>query len=64
MVVAGLPRFQYGGFRFSVHDPWPEYWSDRWYDDDDVYVEYSVDGYYLFNPRYPGDRLAVSVYLE
>ena len=62
--VGGIPRFQYGGFRFSVLDPWPEYWAPSWYDDDDVYVEYFGDGYYLLNPRYPGDRIAVSVYLE
>ena len=25
-VVRGYPRFQYGGYPFSVVDPWPEYW--------------------------------------
>ena len=60
-VVGGYPRFQYGGFRFDVVDPWPEYWSDDWYDNDDVYVDYSGDGYYLYNRRYPGDRIAITV---
>ncbi len=60
-VVGGYPRFQYGGFWFGVVDPWPEYWSDDWYDNDDVYIDYSGDGYYLYNRRYPGDRIAITV---
>jgi hypothetical protein len=64
VVVGGYPRFQYGGFWFSVLDPWPEYWSDNWYDDDDVYIDYSGDGYYLYNRRYPQDRIAISVSLN
>jgi hypothetical protein len=64
VVVGGYPRFQYGGYWFSLVDPWPEYWSDDWYDNDDVSVEYDSDGYYLYNRRYPGDRIAVNVYLN
>jgi hypothetical protein len=64
LVVGGYPRFQYGGFWFSLIDPWPEYWSDDWYDNDDVYVDYSEDGYYLYNHRHPGDRIAISVYVN
>ena len=60
-VVGGYPRFQYGGFWFSVVDPWPEYWSGNWYESDDVYINYSGDGYYLYNRRYPRDRIAISV---
>jgi hypothetical protein len=62
--VGGHRRFQYGGFWFGLVDPWPEYWSDGWYDDDDVYVDYYGDGYYLYNRRYPGDRIAISFYLN
>src|ERR1700730_8685 len=62
VVVGGYPRFQYGGFSFSVVDPWPEYWSNNWYANDDVYVDYSGDGYYMYNRRYPRDRIAISVY--
>ena len=58
-MVGGYPRFQYGGFSFSVVDPWPEYWSDNWYENDDVYIDYSGDGYYLYNRRYPRDRIAI-----
>jgi hypothetical protein len=59
--VGEYPRFQYGGYWFTPVDPWPEYWSDNWYETDDVYIVYSDDGYYLFNPRYPGVGIAVSI---
>jgi flagellar motor protein MotB len=64
VIVGGDPRFQYGGFWFSAVDPWPEYWSANWYDNDDVYITYADDGYYLYNRRYPQDRIAVSVYVN
>jgi hypothetical protein len=60
-LVGGFPRFQYGGYWFSVVDPWPAYWGDSWYDNDDVYVSYVDNGYYLYNRRYPGVGLAISV---
>jgi hypothetical protein len=62
--VGGHRRFQYGGYWFGQIDPWPEYWSNNWYDSDDVYVDYYGDGYYLYNRRYPGDRIAISFYLN
>jgi hypothetical protein len=64
VVVGGYPRFQYGGFWFMLVDPWPEYWSNDWYDNDDVYIDYSGDGYYLYNRRYPRVRIAISVFLN
>jgi hypothetical protein len=63
-IFGGYPRFQYGGFWFSVVDPWPEYWSDGWYENDDVYIDYFGDGYYLYNRRHPRDRIAITVYLN
>lgn len=51
---AGYPRFQYGGYWFTMMDPYPETWGPSWYQNDDVYVDYYNDGYYLFNRRYPG----------
>ncbi len=63
-MYGGYPRFQYGGFWFGFMEPWPEYWSDDWYDNDDVYVAYSGDGYYLYNRRHPRDRIAISVYVN
>ncbi len=61
MVFGGYPRFQYGGYWFTCLDPWPEYWAPNWYETDDVYVEYYGDGYYLYNPRYPGIAIAISI---
>ena len=63
-VVGGYPSFQYGGFWFTVLDPWPEYWSDNWYENDDVYIDYSNGGYYLYDQRYPGAGIAVSISLN
>jgi hypothetical protein len=60
-LYGGSPRFQYGGFWFGFMDPYPEYWSDDWYDNDDVYVDFTDGGYYLYNRRYPRDRIAISV---
>ena len=64
VIVGGYPRFQYGGYWFSLADSWPEYWSNNWYDNDDVYIDYSGDGYYLYNRRYPRDRVAINVYVD
>jgi len=62
--VGGQRRFQYGGYWFGLVDPWPEYWANDWYNNDDVYVDYYDDGYYLYNRRYPGDRIAITFYLN
>jgi len=64
VVAGGYPGFQYGGFYFSIVDPWPQYWSNNWYENDDVYIDYSRDGYYLYNRRYPRDRVAIRVYVN
>lgn len=63
-IVGGHRRFQYGRYWFSLVDPWPEYWANNWYDDDDVYVDYYGDGYYLLNRRHPNDRIAITFYLN
>ena len=64
VVFGGYPSFQYGGFWFSILDPWPESWDANWYDNDDVYIDNYGGGYYLYNRRYPHDRIAVEVYLN
>ena len=56
-IVAGYPRFQYGGYWFGFIDPWPA----DWYYTDEVYVDYIDGGYYLYNPVHPGVRIAISV---
>ena len=63
-IFDGHPRFQYNGYWFSVLDPWPEYWEENWYEKDDVYIDHSNDGYYLYNPKHPKDRIAVSVLIS
>jgi hypothetical protein len=60
MVVGGFPRFQYGGYWFSVVDPWPNTWSNNWYQTDDVYVVYANNGYYMYNRRHPNVGIAIS----
>jgi hypothetical protein len=64
MIVGGHRRFQYGGYWFGLVDPWPEYWSSDWYDNDDLYVDYYKDGYYLCDRSHPGDYIAISFYLN
>ncbi|MGB6626213.1 MAG: hypothetical protein WBE43_15640 [Candidatus Acidiferrales bacterium] len=64
MEVGGFPRFQYGGYWFSMVDPYPEYWGTDWYQTDDVYVAYYDDGYYLYDSRYPGrPGIAINIML-
>jgi hypothetical protein len=61
-IYEGYPRFAYGGYSFMLVDPWPEYWADNWYETDDVYIAYD-NGYYLYDRRYPGVGLAITVAL-
>lgn len=56
-VVEGRPHFAYGGYNFEIAQPWPAGWSYN----DDVYIEDVDGGYYLFNLRHPGVRVAVTV---
>jgi hypothetical protein len=63
LVVGGYPRFQYQGYWISAVDPWPEYWGNDWYDNDDVYVNYVDNGYYLYNRRYPSAGVAINISL-
>ncbi len=58
-IVDGYSRFQYGGYWFGFVQPWPV----GWYYTDDVYVYYINGAYYLCNPSYPGDQVAISVVL-
>lgn len=55
------PRFQYGGFWFSFVSAPPAYWGTGWYYNDDVYIDYSDGGYYLFDNRYPGQGIPLEV---
>ncbi len=58
-IVGGQPRFQSGGYSFTLVDAWPAGWAYT----DDCYVDY-VDGeYFLFDVLHPGVRVALVVVL-
>ena len=61
LFVGGFPRFQYDGYWVTFVDPWPEAWPATWYETDDVYLDYTGDGYYLYDRNYPGIGIAVTV---
>jgi hypothetical protein len=59
--VGGYPRFQYDGYSVTFMDPWPETWPPTWYETDDVYIDYTDDGYYMYDRMHPGIGIAVSI---
>jgi hypothetical protein len=59
--VGGFPRFQYDGYWVTFVDPWPQDWSPLWYENDDVYLDYTDDGYYLYSRSHPGIGMAVTI---
>ncbi len=59
--VGGQPRFQYDGYWVTIVDPWPESWGPNWYETDDVYLDNTGDGYYLYDRNYPDYPIAVTV---
>jgi len=56
-VVNGERRFAYGGYNFAFAQPWPAGWAYT----DDCYIDFVDGGYYMFNLRHPGVRIAVTV---
>ena len=58
----GYPRFAYGGYSFLLVDPFPGAWAANWYDADSLYITYD-NGYYLYDARYPGIGMAITVVL-
>ena len=56
-VVGGRPHFAYGGYNFEIVEAWPHGCSYN----DDVYIDFVDGGYYLFNLRHAGVRIAVTV---
>jgi hypothetical protein len=57
VIIDNRPRFQYSGYWFELVDPWPVGWGY----DDDVYVDYVDDQYYLYDPEHPGMGILISV---
>jgi type IV secretory pathway VirB10-like protein len=51
------PEFVYGGYNFQLAEPWPAEWSF----DDDCYIDYVDDDYYLYDAYHPGIRILVFV---
>jgi hypothetical protein len=56
-VVEGQPRFQYGGYWFTIADPWPGDWAYT----DQCYIDYIDGEYFLFDLLHPGVRIALFV---
>jgi hypothetical protein len=61
LFVGGYPRFQYDGYWVTFMDPWPETWPPNWYETDDVYIDYTGDGYYVYDRMHPGIGIAVTI---
>jgi hypothetical protein len=59
VIVAGTPRFQYGGYWFVIAQPWPVGWAYT----DVVYVDFIDGGYYLLSPVHPGIQISINVIL-
>ena len=57
IVNQSQPVVVYSGYSFELVDPWPAEWAY----DDDCYIDYEDDGYYLFDLAHPGIRIAVIV---
>lgn len=57
-VYEGRPQFNYGGYVFELVEPWPVAWA---YDDDDYYIDYIDDEYWLYSFDHPGVRLELII---
>lgn len=56
-IVPNQTRFVYTGYTFVFLQPWPMGWGF----DDDVYIAYMGDGWYMFDPFHPGVQLGLSI---
>lgn len=57
-VYEGRPQFTYSGYVFELVEPWPMGWA---YDDDDYYIDYMDDEYWLYSFDHPGVRLELII---
>jgi hypothetical protein len=58
-IVGGQPRFQYGGYSFTIVDVWPAGWAYT----DQCYIDYIDGEYFLFDLAHPGVQVALVVVL-
>jgi len=57
VIVEGQPRFQSGGYWFTIVDVWPADWAYT----DQCYIDYIDGEYFLFDLAHPGVRIALFV---
>jgi len=57
IVNSPQPTIVYGGYSFVFVDAWPVAWGF----DDPVFIDFVDDEYFLFDPLYPGVRVALVV---
>ena len=57
IVNRAQPQFLYAGYTFELGQAWPADWSY----DDDCYIEYVGDNYYLYDLNHPGIQVLVFV---
>jgi hypothetical protein len=57
MMVGGRRQFVYGGYRFAIVGAWPMGWAYT----SPFYIDWIDGGYFMFNPLYPGIRVAIIV---
>ena len=57
-MIDGYQRFQYSGYWFGYNEPWPADWMYN----DQVYVEYVDNSYYLYNRSRPGIHITLNLF--
>jgi hypothetical protein len=56
-MVGGHRQFVYGGYRFQIMGGWPVGWAYT----SPFYIDFIGGAYWMFNPLYPGVRVAIVV---
>lgn len=57
VIVAGHPRFHYGGYWFVIARPLPPGWRYS----DQVYVDHDDHGYFMCSPVHPGIHISINI---
>lgn len=56
-MVGGHRQFLYGGYRFQIIGAWPVGWAYT----SPFYIDFISGAYWMFNPLFPGVRVAIIV---